>query len=462
MEPLPDNGMDSSIDITDLSISTTNKKKVKKAKKKKNVVSIEESSSELSNNNNINKNIINNEKYIEKIIIENTPTSNLVTGTVVNGEEDEETEEHTYCNNSNSYSNNFNMDSSYLSKDIISENVTVEELNEQEDLNISTSKQYNNNNININSDIDINKGYYENTVNDKMINDIKESNLEKELNETIMDETYQLEEQVDMLTPSILPSISYNNDNDENNHNDNNNNNNNNNSNKNSLFATTYSLKTSDNYSTINNNQTEVNNNYLSNNITEHDLIVHNSQYKVWKSVEFIKGPVIYNNYATDNFTENNNIEITVRNNYNDDNNNNNNNKDKDKKEDGYEKVIVKVPTKESINKDSKCGECGILLQVGFFTKANYCYYSGKYYCDTCFGHSKTIIPSRVLQNWDKGVYPVSIHSKFYLDSIYTKPILNINTTNPRLYDKVQILNTLSVCLMLNYISHFIHSFKRN
>lgn len=55
----------------------------------------------------------------------------------------------------------------------------------------------------------------------------------------------------------------------------------------------------------------------------------------------------------------------------------------------------------------------GCSRQIGFsFAKPKLCAFSGLYYCDSCHQDDETVIPSRLIHNWDltkRGVSPGSV-----------------------------------------------------
>lgn len=55
------------------------------------------------------------------------------------------------------------------------------------------------------------------------------------------------------------------------------------------------------------------------------------------------------------------------------------------------------------------CACVGCLRQIGVsLGRARLCEFSGQYYCDTCHQGDTTIIPSRVVHNWDLTAREVS------------------------------------------------------
>ena len=56
------------------------------------------------------------------------------------------------------------------------------------------------------------------------------------------------------------------------------------------------------------------------------------------------------------------------------------------------------------LNQKFKCPQCQCNLLQGPY---QFCEFSGKFYCSTCFGHLESINPFRVLNNWDFTPRPV-------------------------------------------------------
>lgn len=77
------------------------------------------------------------------------------------------------------------------------------------------------------------------------------------------------------------------------------------------------------------------------------------------------------------------------------------------------------------------------------------CDYSGHYYCAECHWGTTSIIPARVLLNWDFQEYPVSRDSQQFLNLMMKKPILNLESVNPRLFSFVEELALVKVLILL-------------
>ncbi|KAG8183615.1 hypothetical protein JTE90_025166 [Oedothorax gibbosus] len=71
------------------------------------------------------------------------------------------------------------------------------------------------------------------------------------------------------------------------------------------------------------------------------------------------------------------------------------------------------------------------------------CDYSGLFYCSYCHWNSVSIIPSRVIHNWDFEPQKVCRASLQYLRLMVKKPILNLESLNPTLFALVTDLGQI-------------------
>lgn len=89
-----------------------------------------------------------------------------------------------------------------------------------------------------------------------------------------------------------------------------------------------------------------------------------------------------------------------------------------------------------------KCAECQTLLDFkSSYTDARICDYSGLYYCSTCHWNDQSIIPSRIIHNWDFAMRKVCRASLQEISILLEKPCINLEQHNPRLFNFVQKLN---------------------
>ncbi|XP_046843094.1 differentially expressed in FDCP 8 homolog B-like [Xenia sp. Carnegie-2017] len=91
-----------------------------------------------------------------------------------------------------------------------------------------------------------------------------------------------------------------------------------------------------------------------------------------------------------------------------------------------------------------KCAECR--RPIAFSKKdsvARICDYTGQYFCDSCHWNDHTIIPARVLRNWDFTPRKVCRSTKQLLELMKTKPMVNIQEINPQLFRYVEELREI-------------------
>ncbi|MED6268336.1 hypothetical protein CHARACLAT_021335, partial [Characodon lateralis] len=86
------------------------------------------------------------------------------------------------------------------------------------------------------------------------------------------------------------------------------------------------------------------------------------------------------------------------------------------------------------------CAGCGTEVEPRYIKKLRYCEYLGRYFCDCCHSGSETVIPGRVLANWDFSRYSVSDFSKQLLDSVWCQPLFDLTSVGKGLHSKVKEL----------------------
>ncbi|XP_077406096.1 pleckstrin homology domain-containing family M member 1 [Vanacampus margaritifer] len=103
-------------------------------------------------------------------------------------------------------------------------------------------------------------------------------------------------------------------------------------------------------------------------------------------------------------------------------------------KEDGVLLVhLCTVPSQKGLDTQSfKCAGCS--QQIGpSLGRARLCEFSGYYYCDSCHRGDTTVIPSRMLHNWDLNKHEVSRKALWLLAQVEQEPLLNLEQLNPDL-----------------------------
>lgn len=87
-----------------------------------------------------------------------------------------------------------------------------------------------------------------------------------------------------------------------------------------------------------------------------------------------------------------------------------------------------------------KCSDCS--AQIGFnqemFAEARLCDYSGQYMCPDCHKREMTVVPARVIHNWDFRNRPVSQRAKETLAILHDRPTIDLQQCNPLLLNHVE------------------------
>uniref|UniRef100_A0A6G1SF69 Pleckstrin y domain-containing family M member 3 n=1 Tax=Aceria tosichella TaxID=561515 RepID=A0A6G1SF69_9ACAR len=83
---------------------------------------------------------------------------------------------------------------------------------------------------------------------------------------------------------------------------------------------------------------------------------------------------------------------------------------------------------------DYKCYSCR--RPVGLvFGQSRLCHFDGHHYCSECHLSEKSVIPSRILCNWDFNRYPVSKRNQHFLTLISNEPMFELKKMSPKLYE---------------------------
>ncbi|XP_023377321.1 pleckstrin homology domain-containing family M member 1 [Pteropus vampyrus] len=77
----------------------------------------------------------------------------------------------------------------------------------------------------------------------------------------------------------------------------------------------------------------------------------------------------------------------------------------------------------------------GCSRQIGFsFVRPKLCAFSGLYYCDICHQDDASVIPARIIHNWDLTKRPICRQALKFLTQIQTQPLINLQLVNASLY----------------------------
>ncbi|KAM6452214.1 pleckstrin homology domain-containing family M member 1 isoform 1-T4 [Liasis olivaceus] len=113
-------------------------------------------------------------------------------------------------------------------------------------------------------------------------------------------------------------------------------------------------------------------------------------------------------------------------------------------KENGYLlQYLVAIPMEKGLDCQSFiCAGCS--RQIGFsFVKPKLCSFTGLYYCDSCHQDEESVIPSRLIHNWDLSRYPICCQALKFLAQIRNQPLIDLKLVNETLYDHVDQMSQI-------------------
>ncbi|CAG5098492.1 Oidioi.mRNA.OKI2018_I69.XSR.g15718.t1.cds [Oikopleura dioica] len=86
-----------------------------------------------------------------------------------------------------------------------------------------------------------------------------------------------------------------------------------------------------------------------------------------------------------------------------------------------------------------RCFECETPIGI-IYGPPRHCAFTGKYYCNKCHDNSVSVIPARMIFNWDLSARSICKRARCYLSRVQHDPLLEINETNSALYGHVPAL----------------------
>ncbi|XP_068610545.1 pleckstrin homology domain-containing family M member 1 [Brachionichthys hirsutus] len=94
---------------------------------------------------------------------------------------------------------------------------------------------------------------------------------------------------------------------------------------------------------------------------------------------------------------------------------------------------LCTVPSETGLDKQNFiCAGCPKRIGPSL-GRARLCHFSGQYYCSSCHHGDTTVIPSRMVHNWDVAPREVSRKALWLLDQVEQEPLLNLEQLNPEL-----------------------------
>lgn len=108
-----------------------------------------------------------------------------------------------------------------------------------------------------------------------------------------------------------------------------------------------------------------------------------------------------------------------------------------------------------------RCADCKSHLHLDSDTyydvSPRLCDYTGNFYCGACHWNNLSIIPARIIRNWDFKLYKVARGSLQEINLFYERPVIRLEEMNPKLFIFVQNLNQVkklrqNLALMVKYL----------
>ncbi|XP_056368024.1 pleckstrin homology domain-containing family M member 1 isoform X3 [Oenanthe melanoleuca] len=113
-------------------------------------------------------------------------------------------------------------------------------------------------------------------------------------------------------------------------------------------------------------------------------------------------------------------------------------------KENGFLlQYLVAIPMEKGLDSQSFiCAGCS--RQIGFsFARPKLCAFSGLYYCDSCHQDEESVIPSRLIHNWDLTKRGVCKQAMKFLTQIRNQPLIDLKLVNESLYEHVEMMGRI-------------------
>lgn len=124
---------------------------------------------------------------------------------------------------------------------------------------------------------------------------------------------------------------------------------------------------------------------------------------------------------------------------------------------------LCTVPAEKGLDSQSfKCAGCP--RQIGpSRSRARLCEFSGLYYCESCHVGDTTIIPSRMVHNWDLVEREVSKKALRLLTEVQHEPLLNLEQLNPDLVDHSESMAQIhKLRLKLRFLGEYLLTCRSN
>lgn len=125
--------------------------------------------------------------------------------------------------------------------------------------------------------------------------------------------------------------------------------------------------------------------------------------------------------------------------------------------------MIGTIQNEKGLDKQNfQCKGCSQPIGI-IYGKVRVCSYDAHYYCNDCHENSESVIPARIIHNWDFKKYKVAKHTKAFLERVEDEPLLDMYTFNCSLYDAIEeISHMLKLRTKLNSLRSYLFTCRES
>lgn len=105
------------------------------------------------------------------------------------------------------------------------------------------------------------------------------------------------------------------------------------------------------------------------------------------------------------------------------------------------------------------CFGCGNVTRS---SRARFCEYTGKHFCETCHMHDERVLPSLIVRNWDFRPRKVCILARQFLDEIVDKPCIDMRQCRPRVVANATLKKLMEAREILSIQTQFVLSCRES
>lgn len=102
----------------------------------------------------------------------------------------------------------------------------------------------------------------------------------------------------------------------------------------------------------------------------------------------------------------------------------------------GIDDILSLAKFKEKAPSVNCCANCSQPLEAALFGWNYFCQYTGLHYCKACISPQKSMIPSRIVADWDFKPRNVSLHSYQKIEENKKTPFIHLRNTQPSFFTK--------------------------